>query len=431
MGTQSAPDELIERIYQAALKAVDPAAAVRRVFDAGDGAAALDGLRITDFDRVLVVAIGKAAHGMATGARDRLSTAIDHGFILTKAGLGTACPRPFVCFEAGHPIPDEHSVHATREILKTVRSLGPGDLLIALISGGGSALLESPVPPVTLGDIQETTRRLLHAGAPIGDLNAVRSVLSEVKGGGLRRAAGNVTVASLILSDVLGNDPTVIASGPTIPAVPDQRGALNVLRRYDLLDRVPEAVRNVIEDWRSDQQPTMNADRDIWCIVADNGTLIDAAAEAVCELGLHSRVLWREREGEASNLAREFIAACVAMPADVDVVLAGGEATVTVRGTGIGGRNTEFALAAAIELDRTGAGWHVASLASDGDDADTGVAGAIASAATIGRAKAHGIDPARELAANNSAHVFAVAGGLVAPGLTGTNVNDLYIAIRS
>lgn len=426
------PAERIAWIYRTALQAVEPAGAVRREFETHDGDLTLRGLRVAEFDRVVVVAVGKAAHGMAAGACDVLKDEIDQGFILTKRGLGAGCCEGFTCYEAGHPIPDAHGVQATRAILDAARALGPDDLLIALISGGGSALLESPVLPLTLADIQETTRLLLHAGAPIDDLNAVRSVLSEVKGGGLRRAAGDAVVVSLILSDVLGNDPAVIASGPTIPSRPNPDEAARVLRRYHLLDKVPGAVLNAIESrCAADPHNAVPAERDIWRIVADNDTLIDAATHAARALDLRSRVVWRQMEGEASVLARDFVTACAAMPADVDVVLGGGEATVTVRGTGIGGRNTEFALAAAIELERTGADWHVASLASDGDDANTGAAGAIASTATITRARERGMDPSRALKDNNSAHVFAVSGGLVTPGLTGTNVNDLYIAVRS
>lgn len=427
----STPEEQIERIYRAALRAVDPVAATWEAFRAEDGEIELDGLRIGAFDRVVLVAIGKAAHAMAAGAREALGERIAAGIILTKDGLGGSCPAQFACFEARHPIPDERGVEATRAILAAVRDLGAGDLLLALISGGGSALLEAPVPPLTLADIQETTRLLLRAGAPIEDLNTVRSVLSEVKGGGLRRAAGDATVASLILSDVLGNDPRVIASGPTIPSVPNPEEARRLLSRYELLDAVPDAVRQVIESRRKPAPPPpVQPARDVWHIVADNGTLIDAAARAADEALLGPRVIWRDKQGEAADLARAFVAACDALPAGVDCLIGGGEATVTVRGEGMGGRNTEFALAAALELERTGSAWHVASLASDGDDASTGAAGAIAGAATIRNARAAGLDPVQELANNNSAHVFAVAGGLVTPGPTGTNVNDLYIAIR-
>jgi hydroxypyruvate reductase len=321
-------------------------------------------------------------------------------------------------------------VQATRAILALVRDLGPNDLLIALVSGGGSALLEAPVPPLTLADIQETTRLLLRAGAPIEDLNAVRSMLSEVKGGGLRRAAGEATVASLILSDVLGNDPSVIASGPTVPATPDPVAARRVLERYEVIGAVPGAVVRAIEERHRDERAAIEPAHDVWRIIADNGTLIDAATAAADKLGLAPRVNWRNQEGEAADLAREFVTICADMPDGVNCVIGGGEATVTVRGSGVGGRNTEFALAAAIELERTGSGWSVASLASDGDDASTGAAGAIGSGATIARARAAGLDPEAELVDNNSAHVFAVAGGLVTPGLTGTNVNDLYIGIR-
>ncbi len=425
------PDDRIRAIFEAALNAVDAEAAVRRDLGALIDETPSAPLRLADFNRIVVVAIGKAAPGMARGAANVLDGRIDEGFILTKEGmLGEACPAGFRCFEAGHPIPDQRGVAASREILRAVRALRRNDLLLALISGGGSALFESPVDSVSLVDIQQTTRLLLHAGAPIEALNTVRSVVSEVKGGGLRRAAGEATVASLILSDVLGNDPTVIASGPTIPAAPDHRGAAEVLRRYGVIDRVPAAVSAVIDAGPQDLQSPMDSSHDVWRIVADNGTLVHAAERAALDQGLRTKVIWHEQEGEASDLARAFVAACDATPEDVGVVLGGGEATVTVRGDGAGGRNTEFALAAAIALEQASSPWHVASLASDGDDADTGAAGAIASGETVARARSLGIDPGRELANNNSAHVFGAAGGLVKTGPTGTNVNDLYIGVR-
>lgn len=425
------PADRIRAIFGAALAAVDPEAAVRRdlgvLIEEGPSPA----LRLAEFDRILVIAIGKAAPAMARGAIDILGAEIDEGFILTKEGmLGSACPAGFHCFEAGHPIPDRRGVAATRQVLHAVRALDDDDLLIALISGGGSALFESPVDNVSLGDIQQTTSLLLHAGAPINDLNTVRSVLSEVKGGGLRRAADGAAVASLILSDVLGNDPTVIASGPTIPASPDHAAAAGVLRRYALTDRVPAPVREILDAGSPYQTAAIDAGRDIWRIVADNGTLVNAAERAALDGGLHTKIIWNDQEGEATDLARAFVAACNDVPDNIDVVLGGGEATVTVRGDGIGGRNTEFALAAALALDEAGADWYVASLASDGDDAATGAAGAIGSRTTTAEARAAGIDPARELAANNSAHVFELIGGLVRTGPTGTNVNDLYIAVR-
>lgn len=421
----------IEAIYLAALKAVDPRAAVRGAFHVQGSAVAIGDLNIGNFGRVLVVAIGKAAAGMALGALDVLGAEIDQGIIVTKDGmLGNERPPGFQCFEAGHPIPDHRGVAATRAVLRAVRELDDGDLLIALISGGGSALLESPVSPLTLDDIQQTTRLLLRAGAPIDDLNTVRSVLSDVKGGGLRRAAGGAVVASLILSDVLGNDPAVIASGPTILAMADHGAAEAVLCRYGVMDRVQENVREVIRQASANQRDKITADRDIWRIIADNRTFLEGAEAAARHLGLRPTILWRDKEGEAADLAREFVAACDRLPDDIDVVLGGGETTVTVRGTGVGGRNTEFALAAAIALDRTKSPWHVASLASDGDDAETGAAGAIANVETVALARARGVDPVLALADNDSARVFAVAGGLVTSGPTGTNVNDLYIAVR-
>lgn len=428
--------DFIHQLFREGVKAVDPVHAVT-------AAVRFDGetLRIGDREidlrrgRVVVIAIGKAAQEMATGLSEVLGDRTDAGFSLTKAGARTNVQLPRFRFAyAAHPVPDLRGVEATREILNLVDDLGPEDVVIALISGGGSALLTAPRPPLELTDIQQTTDLLLRAGAPIQDLNAVRSELSLVKGGGLRRAIGEATCVSLILSDVLGNDPSIIASGPTVARRPDPARALALLDHYHLRDRVPQGVIALL--MASAENSDAGADesrhpQDVWKIIADNGHFIEAMADAARCDGHRPAIIWRDREGEAADLAREFVDACANTPDDIDVVLGGGEATVTVRGEGIGGRNTEFALAAAFELERRKLPWVVASVASDGDDgANERSAGGIADAGLIARAGALGLDPVAALEANDSGTLLGRLGAMVASDPTGTNVNDAYIGIR-
>lgn len=422
----------VEAWYRAALEAVEPASAVRRHLTLDGRNLVVDGRRVPVPGRLVMVGVGKAAVGMARGAEAAVGDLISEGLLITKDGHAEGtCPQRARVAEAAHPIPDERGVRATREMLELVAGLDRGDVVLALISGGGSALLEAPRPPVTLEDLATVTDLLLRAGAPIDDLNAVRTPLSLVKGGGLRRAAGAAAVITLVLSDVLGNDPRVIASGPTIPAHQDPGAALEILSKYSLLEQVPPSVVAALRSSGDGATETGPAGGDVLVVVGDNGTALEAAARAAEADGCRVRVAWSERRGEAADLGRAWVEAAE-VETDTDVLLGGGEATVTVRGGGIGGRNTEFALAAAMALDERGDnGWVVASLATDGQDGPTGVAGAIADRGTVARARASGVEAAGALRDNDSRRVFEVAGGLVAPGPTGTNVNDLYLAVRT
>lgn len=428
--------QTVERIvswFRAALVAVEPAAAVRRHLVRDGGAVVVAGARIPVLERLVVVAVGKAAVAMAVGADEVLGDLVGDGVIVTKDGHAEgAGPRSWRVYETAHPVPDQRSVAAGHAVLSIVEGLGAGDVLLALISGGGSALLEAPRSPVSLVDLAAATDLLLRAGAPIHDLNALRTPLSLIKGGGLRRAAGAATVITLVLSDVLGNDPHVIASGPTIRVDADPTSALAVLDRYALANRVPRSIHDALASLtREDWIPSGGEVPDVVEVVGDNARAVVAVESAARIDGYRPRVIWSDRRGEAVALADSWVDACVAAPPDVDVLLGGGEATVTVRGDGVGGRNTEFALAAALALEqRAELGWLVASLATDGQDGPTDVAGAVADATTPARARAAGIDPQVALIRNDSLRVFAAAGGLVRPGPTGTNVNDLYLAAR-
>lgn len=421
----------IRRWFAAALASVDPEQATRRRIERLGGDVLVAGRNFGRPKRVIVVGVGKAAMTMALGVEDALGDRVDGGLVITKDGHAEGRrPSRIEVREASHPIPDERGVAASQELLTVVDGLDADDLVIALISGGGSALLELPVDGVSLDDIARTTDLLLRAGAPIEDLNAVRVPLSMVKGGGLRRAAWPARMATLILSDVLGNDTRVIASGPTTPSTATGEAALAVLARYGLIDRAPDSIVGGLSRVSRQEHPA-RFDDDLIDIIADNAVAVEAMASAARADGYAVRVEWTGATGEARELARRWVDLCAGGPTLGTVLIGGGEATVTVRGGGAGGRNTEFALAAAIDLDARGLDrCTVASLATDGQDAETGVAGAIASAETARRARSAGVDPRRALDENDSLKVFRIAGGAVETGPTGTNVNDLYVAVR-
>ncbi|CAA9543557.1 MAG: D-glycerate 2-kinase [uncultured Thermomicrobiales bacterium] len=423
---------LIRSWYASGISAVEPRDAVRRHLSVRRDHLQVGGrsLAIPDHGLVLV-AIGKAAVAMALGADDVLGRYIRDGIILTKDGHAEHAPSRMRVFEAAHPVPDERGVAASAAILETVNGLAQEDIVLTLLSGGGSALFEAPRDPLTLAEVQETTTLLLRAGAPIQDLNAVRSPLSFVKGGGFRHRIGAANCVSLILSDVLGNDPAVIASGPTIRTTPDPSRALALLDRYGVRTQVPRGVIDLLERQKDAREAAIDVSpADVFEIIADNDVFVDGVAEAAGESHVAASA-WRHREGEARELGQRFVADLGDVPDTVHVVLGGGEATVTVRGDGKGGRNTEFALAAAIELDRNRADWVVASLASDGQDGSIDGAGAIADNGTVERAARMGLDASAYLERNDSGTFFEKLGDLVVPGPTGTNVNDVYIAVRA
>ena len=422
--------EVIRQLFAAALDAVDPRCAVREELSRQDAALDFGGAAPFGGRSVHVVAVGKAAVAMTRGALDALGEEIISGDVITKDGHASeALPDRIRVHEAGHPIPDARGVLATRLAVEKLGNLPNDIVVLALVSGGGSALLEAPRDGLSLQDLATTTDLLLRAGAPIEDVNVVRAPLSRVKAGGLRASAPDAQWVTLILSDVLGNDPRIIASGPTVPLQSEPGLALEVVDLYQLRSKLPAPV--VAALGRSPASATPSEGHDFLRVVGDNATAVAAAANAANERGLETRIIWHAAEGEAATLGREWVAVIAGTPSEVDVLLGGGETTVTVHGDGRGGRNTEFALAAAIDLEHRGMDdWVIASLATDGQDALTGLAGAIADAGTCHRARARGVDPEAALRQNDSLAVFDTAGGAVATGPTGTNVNDLYFAVR-
>jgi glycerate-2-kinase len=424
------PRSAILDAFEAALAAVQPDMVVRDVIADTSSGSGEAGRVIAQAAHVEAIAIGKAAVAMMSGALDSLGDRLVRGFVITKDGhIDRSMPARIEVHEAAHPVLDRRSVEATHRLLAWVAAIPADATVLCLISGGGSALLEEPIEGVSLPDFRQATRLLLNAGADIYQLNGVRSQLSRVKGGGLRAAIPTNRVVSLLLSDVLGNDPTVIASGPTVPLRTTRQYARDVVDALGIADEMPASVFRALAD--DPTPPPAAYPDDVVVVVADNRTAVSAAADSLRRRKLHVEVEDDPRTGEARVVAAEWVMRLRDVPADTDAIVGGGELTVTVSGDGVGGRNTEFALAAAIELERLRIeDWAVASLATDGEDGMTDVAGAIVDCSTPPALRARHVDPITSLHANDSFPGLNQIGATVKTGPTGTNVNDLYFAIR-
>jgi hydroxypyruvate reductase len=420
----------IEKLFDLALERADPRKAVSGVIEIDGVNLEIGPHELPVRANIVLISIGKAAVTMAHGAIDALGDRIGSGIAITKDGhAGEARFDRVDIAEAAHPIPDARGVAATRSALELVARSSEDDLILCLISGGGSALFEAPREPVTLEDLASITRQLLRAGADITDLNRVRTPLSLVKGGGFLRAAGGRSVVTVIVSDVLGNDPHIIASGPTVPGPDDPEGARAVLETFGLWDDAPGSIKKTLA--RKGDKAAIERQTYAPVIVADNHAVLECLAEQVIEDGGTVESPFIDATGEAREQGVAWAERCLQAERATGFLLGGGELTVTVRGDGVGGRNTEFALAAAARLHLAGEhDWVVASLTTDGQDGPTGVAGAILSADDIERMSGFGFDIEEVLERNDSLTPILAVGAEVAPGPTGTNVNDLYFAVR-
>lgn len=431
-------------IREAALRAVDPARLVREQLRMAEGRLWIGehGWDLAELRDIRVIAAGKAAVPMAQAAGERLGTSLTAGVLVTKVHHTAGHPLPdgFQVFEAGHPTPDMNGVRAAHAALRLLEGLTTRDLVLVLLSGGASALLPAPVEPLTLADLQAVTSLLLRSGAPIGELNAVRKHLSRLAGGQLARLAAPAAVVTLILSDVIGDPLDVIASGPTAPDPTTYAEAWRVLERYDLLPRVPPAVREHLAAGRVGAVPETPKPADPCfarvtnLVIGSNRIAARAAAQAAQEAGYRPLLLSTFVEGEAREVAKVAAALMRSVrtygeplppPA---CLLWGGETTVTVRGNGKGGRNQELALAAALALEGL-PDVALLALATDGTDGPTDAAGAIVDGATAGRARTLGLDLHAALRDNDAYPALAALEALLRLGPTGTNVNDLLVML--
>ncbi|MEJ2732555.1 MAG: glycerate kinase [Anaerolineae bacterium] len=430
----------IQAVQRAALTAVEPGAAVRRhVQCQGDqlriGEQAYDLARV---ERIWVVGGGKAATAMSAALFGMVGDRLAGGVVVTK--YGHLDPRlntgPVQVVEAGHPIPDEAGVDGARRMADLLGKVSGRDLVLAVISGGGSALLTLPAEGVTLSDLQGTTELLLRSGATIVELNTIRKHLSQIKGGGLARMAGQAPVASLILSDVVGDPLDVIASGPTVPDPTTFADAWAVQERYGLTKRLPVAVCDHLQaglEGTLPDTPKPGAalfERVQTVVIGSNRLAAEAATDTAQAHGLNALLLSTFVEGEAREVARvaaalvkELVTHDRPVPRPACLVW-GGETTVNVRGQGLGGRNQELALAAAVAMEGLPEVVLVA-LGTDGTDGPTDAAGAVATGETVARAHSLGLDPVAHLADNDAYPFFDALGDLIRTGPTGPNVNDL------
>lgn len=430
-------------IFRAALDASGAGSAMERHLKLSGGVLRVGShrLKLNEFDRIFAVGAGKAGAPMAAALERILGhESLSGGLVNVKHGHTQPMPKAIRLRECDHPLPDRRGLDGSREMEELLRGLNARDLLFVLISGGASALLPAPAPPLTLADKQQTTELLLRAGADIFELNAVRKHLSALKGGQLAALAYPATVVSLLLSDVIGDPLDVIGSGPTAPDSSTFDDALRVLSSRGLTTEVPAAVMERLRQGADGQLAETPKPGDAVfsrvtnVVIGSNRLALDAAAAAARSLGYRALILSSTMQGETREVARvhaEVLREIVSSSRPVKrpaCLLSGGETTVTVRGRGKGGRNQEFALAAALRLSglREVA---VLSAGTDGTDGPTDAAGAIADGETVARAIKLGLSPFDHLVNNDAYPFFDALGDLVKTGSTGTNVMDLHILL--
>lgn len=433
--------EAARRIFLKGVEAVEPAAAVKRnCRREGDrlriGESTLD---LSTFDRILVVGAGKASAPMAVALEQILGERITRGIVNVKYGY-TAPVQRIDLVEAGHPVADENGVRGARQILDLITGASHNDLILCLISGGGSALLPLPVESISLADKQATFRVLTDCGATIHEMNTIRKHMSRIKGGHLAMAAHPATVISLMLSDVVGDDLDVIASGPTVPDSTTYRDCFCVLDQYRVRAALPvNVVRHLAAGLAGRIPETPKAGDAVFAktrnlIVGSNIDAVTAAEQEARRLGYRTLVLSSMIEGETRcvaathcAIAREILR--TGHPIETPAcILSGGETTVLIKGKGVGGRNQEFSLAAAMGLAEVGP-VVVLCAGTDGTDGPTDAAGAFADPRTVSRARALGMDAAKYLADNDAYHFFKPLGDLLITGPTNTNVMDLRVML--
>lgn len=427
----------LDRVIQAALTAVAPESCLRRVVRLEGNILRVQeqSFDLSQIERIVVVGMGKASARMAASLEGLLAERISEGLVVTAEGYTVPTERVEVV-EASHPVPDARCVAAAKRILDLVDGADEKDLVVVLISGGGSALLTLPAPGIKLADVIATNETLLRSGAKIQQVNTVRKHLSQVKGGQLAQRAFPAQTLALVLSDVPGDPLTAIASGPTVADPTTFRQAERILRGYGLWDKMPESVQRRIEagargELAETPKPgSETLKRETTTIVGSGSLAAEAALEEGVRLGYRTLLLTTTLEGEAREVGRILAAVArevVASGRPVEppaLILAAGETTVTVRGEGRGGRNQELALSAALgieEIPRV----VICSFGTDGRDGPTDAAGAVVDGGTARRMRDRGIVPEDSLAQNDAYRALMLAGDLIVTGPTGTNVADL------
>ncbi|RWP00684.1 MAG: glycerate kinase [Mesorhizobium sp.] len=410
------PKPFLISIFNAAVTAADPQRTIR------------DHLPAMPKGRTIVIGAGKGSAQMAAAFEKVWDRPIE-GLVVTRYGYGATCQRIEI-IEAAHPVPDAAGLEASRRLLEKVQGLTADDLVVALISGGGSALLPSPAGGLTLADEIAVNEALLASGAPIAAMNTIRKHVSTIKGGRLAAAAYPAKVVSLVVSDIPGDNPALVASGPTVPDSGSREDALASIAAYDM--RLPAAVMAHINSPAAEapRADDPRFSRNEVHLIASAGVSLEAAAAEARRQGIEAVILSDSIEGEAREvsgvhaaIAREVATRNRPFPKPV-LILSGGETTVTVRTKGKGGRNSEFLLAFAIGISGMD-GIHALAADTDGIDGSEDNAGAFADGSTVARMREAGVDAKAMLAGNNAWTAFNAIGDLFVPGPTGTNVNDL------
>lgn len=410
------PESFLISIFDAAVAAADPEKTIR------------DHLPAKPKGRTIVIGAGKGSAQMAAAFEKVWDETIE-GLVVTRYGYGAKCERIEI-IEAAHPVPDAAGLEASRRLLEKVQGLTADDLVVALISGGGSALLPSPAAGLTLADEIAVNEALLASGAPIAAMNTIRKHLSTIKGGRLAAAAWPAKVVSLVVSDIPGDNPALVASGPTVPDVGSRENALASISAYGM--KLPDAVMAHIQSPAADAPDPgdQRFARNEVHLIASAGVSLEAAAVEARRQGIEAVILSDAIEGEAREvggvhaaIAREVATRNRPFQKPV-LILSGGETTVTLRAKGKGGRNSEFLLAFAIGINGI-EGIHALAADTDGIDGSEDNAGAFADGSTVSRMRAAGVDAKAMLAGNNAWTAFNAVGDLFVPGPTGTNVNDL------
>jgi hydroxypyruvate reductase len=429
------------KIFTAGLKSASPQMAVAKYCHREGEIISIAGQAydLTKISNLFVVGAGKASATMARAIEDIFGDKISDGIVVVKYGH-TDTLKKIRQIEAGHPVPDENGLRGATEILNLVRSAESNDLVLFLISGGGSALTPLPAQGLSLEDKQETSRILLGCGATIHEINAVRKHLSLIKGGRLAEATYPAQIVSLIISDVVGDDLDVIASGPTVPDNSSFSDCFTIFDKYGIIDEIPLRVRNCIQagmEGKIDESPKAAArffEKAHNVIIASNADAVETAKAKAEKLGYNALLLSTMLQGETREvaqvhgaIAREILRSGNPVPRPA-CILSGGETTVTLRGDGLGGRNQEFALAVANLLPADHPVVFL-SAGTDGSDGPTDAAGAISDCNTASRSKAAGLDPQTYLERNDAYHFFEKLGDLLKTGPTRTNVMDLHILL--
>jgi glycerate-2-kinase len=433
--------ETAAAIFMAGIQAVDPVNCIHSCLQVDqDTLYTKDStISLNEINRLIVVGMGKASAAMAAAVESLLGEKIDKGLIITKYGHGIPLQHCRV-LEAAHPVPDAQGVAAANALIDLVSTAGPHDVVLCLISGGGSALSPAPVPGIGLEDKEIVTQLLLDCGASIHQINTVRKHLSRLKGGHLCQHAPQAKIISLILSDVIGDDLEIIASGTTVQDSGTFADCMQIVHGYNLLPRLPASVSEYLQQGCSGQvQETPKPGNPIFenttnHIVGSLSQALLAADEKARLLGFHSLILSSSLHGEAKEVAKVLCSVGkevrtwhrpLCPPA---CIVSGGETTVTIKGTGLGGRNMELALAAVTELSGLRS-MVLLSAGTDGTDGPTDAAGAFAAGSTQTQAQKRGLYPQKYLTNNDSYHFFQEIDDLFITGPTGTNVMDMQILL--